>query len=393
MEIQEIEFCKYKIDYTASAELLSEKKSKAVNEFRKYKIPGFRKGKATDTAIKVAFKDQISEFVKNELLNHAHEDILFETKMKPIGKPQIDKLLFDGNNFSCSLIYLKKPEFDLKEYKGLEIPEPHMDYTADSLAEKHMQSFRLSHGELIPYGDGDVVKSGDKVTLSYTVSEGEPNEGMMYAVGSGQISKEFDDAIIGMSPGEDRSFDIMGVNYVVKLHMGLTVKPHPLDEELAVKAGHSSLKDLVKAAEAAAHRQFKIERSGKIAEQIKLKLIADNNFECPTWLISMEAQHIAAYDSKRWETLSEDEKSPYLSRAESNVRFSLILDSIRDVEKEISISDAEAFEGIKDSLITRGLDQNQIKQAINNGYIHGMIANFKDTYAIQWLVDNAKVIS
>lgn len=393
MEIQELEYCKYKVNYSASDELISEKRRKAIEHFKKYNVPGFRKGKATDTAIKTVFKNQINEFMKNELINNAHDDILFETKMRPIGQPVIEKLIFDGNKFECSMVYSKKPDFELKQYKGIEVVEPHINDTPDSLCEKYIQEIRISNGDLIPYGENDSVKLGDKVTLSYTVSEGESNEGLMYAVGSNQISQEFDQGILGMLAGEERAFDANNKNYVVKLHMGLTLKPASLDDELAKKVGFDSVANMYKAAEATAHKHIKIERSGKLAEQIKLKLIDEHKFECPTWLVTAEAQALAANARKNWNSMNEEEKTPFLTDAEKNVRFILILDAIREQEKETNISDAEAFSGVRDSLLSRGLEPEQVKNLINNGYINSMIANFKNSYTTQWLIDNAKVIS
>lgn len=114
LEINEVEYCKLNIKYTALPETVVEKTKAALNELRKLPVPGFRPNKATDIAIKTRYKSRINDWVKREMLNQSVEDILFETKMQHIGQPQVIDMRLEGNVFNCEMIFLKKPDLDRK---------------------------------------------------------------------------------------------------------------------------------------------------------------------------------------------------------------------------------------------------------------------------------------
>ena len=129
----ETEYCKVSIAYMADEDTVKQNRTKILNKMRKLPVPGFRPGKATDYALRVHYKKEIENNLRQEMLNHANGDILFETKIEPIGQPDVKAISLEGNNFSCELNYLRKPSFDLKQYKELEIPTPHMNETVEQI--------------------------------------------------------------------------------------------------------------------------------------------------------------------------------------------------------------------------------------------------------------------
>ena len=394
---QEVEHCKLKISYTADAEIVELKRKDALKQLKGAAIPGFRPGKATESALKLKFKDRIDEWVKREMLNHAHDDVLFETKMKPIGAPQVDSSNLNGLNFQCELTYLKKPDFKLGQYKGLEVNAPHMETNELEVAAKFMQELREKYSESRPYGDEDFVQDGDKVTLTYTLSNGTSEEGKLYVVGQ-KLFPEFDENLYGMSASDSRQFDVNingeRVNCSVTVHMGMKKTPHALDESLAQKCGLTSFDELTNTVNTIAKNQFKAEKDLKVSKQVLSMLVDSHNFECPPWLVNMEAQHLAMQEGVLWDHAKDEVKDSFRKRAESNVKFTLILDSIREEEPECTVSDAEAVEGIRQAVYQKGIKNpdDWMKNAIKNGTMHGLVAKFKNDHAMQWLVDNTKVI-
>ena len=393
---EEIEYCKVRVNYTADSKVVSEKNKEAIFNLKKLPVPGFRPGKATDIAIKMHFKDKIKQWVEREMLNRAHDDVLYETKITPLGQPQVESHSLKGNEFSCKMVYLKKPEFELKQYKELEVPEPHSPKTLDELAEQIVQGVRSQHAGVNPYGDGDFIQLGDKITLDYTVGD-EVKEGQLYVVGQ-RVYPGFDESLFGMTPGETREFDLeLGGKKVpckATLHMGMKQVLAPLDDELAQKVGLKSLEELNNTARTIAQNQFKANRDSLIAEQVKARLIASHDFEPPTWSVLMEAQHISMTEGfKIWETITEDIKTAYLARGKDNVKFTLILDSINKAEPETVISELEAISMIKQSVAQRVQNVDVwLQRASRDGTLIGLIAKAKVDYTIQWLVDNTKVV-
>lgn len=394
---EDLEYCKVKVNYTASSEVVKKKIKEAISQLRGLQVPGFRPGKATDLAIKVRFKDRIKQWVEREMLNHANDDVLFETKMKPLSRPQIESHILDGNSFSAEMVYMKKPEFQLQQYKGIEVPEPHIEKTVDDLAEHIFEQIRNQNSDSRPYNDDEFVQNGDTVTLDYELSNGTKEEGQLYKVGE-KLYPEFDENLFGMVPGDNREFDleIEGkiVTVKVNLHMGMKSVPAALDDELAKRCGVKSFVELNETVQNIAKSQYRSVRDEMIGNQIKLRLVSDHDFEAPTWLVTMEAQHVAMQEGLKWAELAEDAKENYLNRAKDNVKFTLILDSIRDAEVETELSDNEAINMIKQTLRQKGLQdpESWIQKAQKDGSLYGLVAKAKNDYTMQWLIDNVKVV-
>jgi len=402
IETEELEFCKIKVNYTADTDVVIGKQQEAVKQLRKLPVPGFRPGKATDTAIKIRYKDKIKDWVSKEMLQQANDDILFETKMRPIGDHQVQDLKLKDNEFSCELVYLKKPDFELGKYQELEIPEPHLETTVDDLREQMLQKLREQHGSLRPYEENDFVQAGDAITLDYAIYENDASgkvlkeeTGAVYNVGSNALPGGFDDNLVGMTAGEKREFPLMGNAFaVVTMHAGSKKEPCPLDDELAKKLGVESFEKVRSEVNASAERQLKGQRDQMISVQIKNQLVNSHDFEVPPWLLSMEAQQIAMQEGVKWEGLEEEAKEKFLKRAKDQIKFTLIMDSITLAEPEIQLSDEEAIQLVDKRLQMMGVPNTRqfIVESSQNGRLASLVANLRNDYAMQWLVDHAKIV-
>ncbi len=397
IQTEELEDFKLKVVYTADKEVVQQKNKEALNQLRKMNVPGFRPGKATDLALKVKFKDRINQWVQAEMITEANDDILFETKIRPIGRPKVESVSLNGTVFKYEAIYNKKPEFELSEYKGLEIPEPHLEKSVEDKIAEYTQSLREKHGEVQPYGDNDFVQAGDSVTLEYELSNGDKEEGKLYEVGS-NLFKEFDENLYGMTAGETREFviqiDDKPVTAKVTVHMGLKKTPCALDESLAQRCGVASLEEVTNSIKIIAENQTKAERNEKLVNQVKLQLLEKNIFEVPKWLALQEAEFVARQQGLVYAELDEEVQNKILTQARDNVRFTLIIDSIKRVENDVELSTQEAINGVRQNLSQRGVGNVEafLQKADKEGQLLGFVEKMKNDYAIQWLVDNAKVI-
>lgn len=402
IDCTEVEYCKVKVNYTADPQVVSEKKNDVIKQLKAHPVKGFRSGKATDEAIKVQYKKHITEHVKKEMIAQAYEDILYETKMQPIGFPQTLSLNLSGNNFDCELLFLKKPEFELKDVKGLEIPKPSTE-TTESTAEKMLQELRVAHADSVPFDDGDFIQLKDQITMDCSVSlndqelEKLSQQGVLYTVGSNYLP-EFDDNLLGMVPGEEREFDVLvdgqRAQAKVKFHMGLKTKPCALDDDFAKKLGYETFNELRKAVDGAATNKIKSDESRAISDQVRKQLVSMHDFEVPQWLLTMELQEIAQREKIDLNSASTDVVGLISERAKNNIKFSLILDSIIKTVPEAELSDMEAVQLIKQRLqeLNHTNPDAFIMQSQKNGRLFGLIAQIRNEYALQWVVDNVKII-
>jgi trigger factor len=424
MQVNEIEYCKVNVHYTVEGDAVKDKISDTVRNLKKNKVrvPGYRPGKASDLAIRVHLKKHINEKVKEELVAQAYDDILFETKMKPIGYPQIMNSQLNGDNFLVDMLFLKKPEFELKGYKDLELPKPHMETTVENMTQHLLQQLREFHGDTMPYSETDFVQMGDQITMDVKVElDGKPvdslaKEGVLYKVGE-RMFEGFDDSILGMTAGEERKFELVlgdktklgmvidgedpGVEdvkaaFIVNIHMGTKKTPCPLDDTLAEKAGFKNFEELLQAATGRASGRMQENERNMLSQQVINKLLENNQFEVPAWLTNMEAQRLAQNNGVKLEEMGEEGSRYMVEQAEKQVRLSLILDSVRENEVEAVFSNNELLSAMTNRLMQAGHTQESantlLKQAERQGSLYGMIAQLKDETTLQWLIEHSKIV-
>jgi trigger factor len=419
---EEVEYCKLLVNYTAEPGVVIEKRNECLKQLKNMPVSGFRKGKAPNDVLLSIYRKQVDSFVIKELVAHAYDDVLFETGITPIGYPNTSDIQLVGNTFSCRMLFLKKPDFELKQYKDLEIPNPHIQKTETELTEELLYQVRKQFADVVPYGEKDFAQSGDKITMSYELrADGmEPivNDGEIYVVGSNKLTNDFDDNLLGMVPDEEREFDIMMNSFVmntlfrkehvhgenceheptrthvkVKLHMGMKSVPCSDNEELAKKANYESYQKLREAATGSATSRIQQNRSFMIGNQIKIRLVESHDFEVPSWLTLMEAQNIAVQEGIKWDEIANETREPYIKRAKERVKLSCIFDSIRKTEPEAQMSDEEVKEYLTRLFTMQGQDaQKGFVEAERTGKLLGMISAVRDEITTQWLVKNSKVV-
>lgn len=410
IQVNEVEYCKLHAVYEADSESVKAKIEEAVNTLRKGNVPGFRPGKAPNYAIKKSCKKQIDAWVARELTVEAYDHILHETKVKAIGQPQVTKVeLTDEEHFSCEMTVMKKPLFDLKEYKGFEIPKPHFNRDEMAQVEAAIQDLRMRFGEIEPYGDNDFVELKDQVTLDFSALlegvavDGQSAEGVLYTVGEGQFPG-FDDNLLGMSAGEKREFNlnipegvpVIGgkeVQFQVQVHMGTKRKPCNLDDEFAKKVGMNTVEEVQTKLKELVLSRIQNNELQLIRQQISKRLVTNHDFEIPEWLKNMEAEYLATQNGLDWKKLSDEDKKTFGNQSVDNVKLSLILDSIRDAEPETVLSDAEAIGSLKQRVASQGADPEQfVVESQKNGRLFGLVAALRDEFVLQWVVNSCKII-
>lgn len=400
--IKEVEYCKTQYFYQADPSKVDEKLDEAVFTLKKAKIPGFRPGKAPDSVIKTKCRSQIDAWVKRELAIQAYDDVIFETKIKPIGQPEINNIKLNKDNFSCDITICSRPEFKLAEVKGMKIPKPHVVDDSESQKEKALYDLRMRLGDAEPYEDGDFVANGHDVTMDvFATFNGEPYpdataEGIMYKIGSNQVPG-LDDNLLGMLPDEEREFYLLvhdkNVHFKVKIHMGMKTTPHDMNEEFAKKLGVTNLEELEKTLKIMADNKIKETTQSLIKDQILKRLLLDNEFECPRFLIDQEAEFLASNNGLDWAVIDDEVKETFVKDAISRVKTSIIIQTIREVEPEAVLTDSEAINGIKNQLTASGQDPELfIKKANKDGSLFGLLSQIKDNYVLQWIANKAEIM-
>src|SRR5215467_10669141 len=157
--------CRRELELEIPAEDVSKATEKVAKEFMKVaRVPGFRPGKAPITLIKRRFADEIKGEVLQTLVPETVEKAVREQKLSPISQPQVDKLDFaDGQPLKFRAYFDVLPEFELGNYKGLDIEMPAMDVT-DQDVNKALEESRERAAAFAPV-EGRVIENGDYAQL------------------------------------------------------------------------------------------------------------------------------------------------------------------------------------------------------------------------------------
>jgi len=362
--------------------------------------------------LKKHYRKYIEEQVTKELVAEAYDEALHETKMKPIGYPQITSSTLDDESFECEMVFMKKPDFELQQYTGFQVPNPHQDETAGVRAERMIQTLRERHGETVLYGEDDFLQEGDSVTMNVvSICEGKAvdsltKEGLAYTVGQNTF-KEFDHSIYGMRPGEERTFDIVfpdgetindeirnkRVTFTVALHAGTKSIPAELGDEFAKKLGYENYQKMEGEAVGTASGQLDRERRQLISNQVLGKILEKHDFKVPQWFVLMESQNAVRELGVNWSDMTEDEIDSINKQSINKLKLSMILDSIRDEEPEAVFSEQEIMNTMKMNIQNSGGNPDEVlSSAQKDGSLIGLVAKLKDQATIQWLIEQSSII-
>lgn len=408
VNVEEIEPCKLKVHYEADPEKVQDKIDESISNLRNIKIPGFRKGKATDNSIKMCFRPQINQFVARSMAAEAIDDVVFETDIKLLGQPIFSNVKINGSKFSCDIEVVKKPDFKVENIK-FNIPKPVINNDVESLVEKALLNLRLKVGEVQPYEEDDVVELGDQVTFSFTATidsnefEGSVVEGELYQIGSDRWAG-WDDHILGMKAGETKEFDftfnngpesIVGktAKFSVNVHMGTKRKPHPLDEKFYKIMGVDNIDQIMSKLRTITIASIDKKEHEAIRTQVGIKLVENNRFDLPKFMIENEAIAGAAQVGINFKDMTDKEKLIFTEQAENNLRLSLILDSIREIEPDSVLNDSEVQQKLVNYLQLNGQNPNEIFNNPNmKGQLLMLLKSIKEEFTLQWVSNQATII-
>lgn len=368
-------------------------------------IPGFRKGKVPAPII-----DQ--RVGREEVLNHAVSDGLDkfyrqaadEAKVRPLGRPSADIVeLPNLKDFSGDLTVTVevdvRPEFTLPKLDGLKLTVVAVEVTDDEV-EQELQELLSRFGTLVtvdrPAATGDFVQ----IDLNATIAgeEVDTASGISYEVGSGELIDGIDEALDGLSAGEDTTFeaplmggDHEGENALIAIHL-TAVKERELpaaDDDFAQIASQFDTIDELKADIREQVGRSKVFGQGAQArDQIVDKLLELVEIPVPPQLVEDEV-HRHLENEQRLE--DDEHRAEVTVSSEKTFRSQILLDAIVEAE-EVKVSQEELTQYLMQGAAQYQMEPGEfIKVLDENGQIPGMVAEVARGKALATVLAKAKV--
>jgi trigger factor len=179
-------------------------------------IPGFRKGKVPPQIIERQFPGAAREEALNDILGTKYVEALQANDLTPLAQPDVEVVKYDDEGpleFTAEVDI--KPEITLPSTDGLEASVDDLEVTDEDVTEQ-VGALRGRFGTLIdverPAQEGDFVVIDLKATKDGEAVEGAEIAGFSYEVGRGGMIDGLDDALTGVSAGEEKVFTSQLVN-------------------------------------------------------------------------------------------------------------------------------------------------------------------------------------
>ncbi len=174
-------------------------------------IPGFRAGKVPLKEVRRRYGGAVRAEVASELMQSSFVQAVQQEQMNPAGSPKLDVVKMDpGIDFEFTATFDVYPTIELADFSKINIKRPSAEIGEDDietmigkLQEQHT-SFEVADRAA---ASGDQLKIDFTGTLDGERIESACGEDFTFKVGEGQMIEDFDQAILGMAAGEEKSFD------------------------------------------------------------------------------------------------------------------------------------------------------------------------------------------
>ncbi len=419
----EAETCKKELVIEIPADVVRKEADTVTTQYRRVaRIPGFRPGHAPASLVRQHFREDIRSEVVQALLPRFFESAVKDQKWAVVGRPHFEDLKFEEDQpLTCKATFEVVPEFELKEYKGLEVEEQETTVT-DPDVDKAVEELRERAATFEVVTDRPSA-DGDDVTVNYRGADAndpgaaplEATDVVVHLGGKGTVPA-FTENLQGVKSGDIREFQVTyPADYPQKSLAGKTmgyrvevssikkkVMP-PVDDELAKSVSEfSTLEELrTKLREDLLGRG---RHRSELATKQKLldTLLATHEFPVPEVLLETQldrrlerlvTQLLAQGVDPRtmevdWRKLRQESRP----EAEKEVRASLLLGKIAEAEK-VEVSEEAVDEIIRELAQERHETPAALKTRLTReGELDRIKSTRRNQEALNLIYRHAKII-
>lgn len=415
--------CRKHVRVTVPREAIDGVLQSSVDELmQSAEVPGFRTGHVPEALIRKRFKTELADQVKQKVLMQSLEQISEDQNLDPINEPNLDLDSIevpDEGDFEYEFDVEVRPEFDLPEYKGLEIERPTREIT-DADVEAYTQEFLEQYGQLEPVDAP--ARAGDFVVVQLTVTH------------DGRTLKEFDEItlrvrrvlrfqdaelegfdelMIGAAADDVREADITvsleAENIAMRgevVHARFEVldvkrlRLPALDEDFLDRIGVESADDLTSQVRNMLERQTTYQQRQSTRRQVLDKITESADWDLPEELVQKQVDNAlrrevlemqqAGFTTREIRARENELRQRSLSMTQQNLKEHFVLDRIAEQEK-IQISHDEIDVEIALMAMQSGENPRRVRARLQkSGMIENLDAQIRERKAVDVILAHAK---
>ena len=348
-------------------------------------IPGFRKGKVPNAMIDQRVGRQA---VIDEAINFAIQDFYVaaarENDVLVVGRPTVDAIDFvDNEKLDFSVEVNVRPDVTLPDFSKIEISVDNVE-VSDKDIDEQIDELRARFGTLNTVERA--AANGDFVTIDLTaridgaeVDGGKANE-ISYEVGSNKMIDKLDEALVGMSAGDTKTFtsQLVGQKDGESGEIDIVLKAEKerelptLDDSFAKLASEfDTVAELRSDFTERLSRVKKMEQGAQARDLLVEKLLADLDIPVPDDIVLEEVN-----DHLEGEGRMEDaeHRAEVDGQVRASIKSDFLFDSIVKAE-EVQVNEIELTEYLIRMSQRYGMGPEQFAQELQKaGQISQVVA-------------------
>jgi len=427
VSVENLAPCKKLVRVEVEAQQVDDTFATITKDFqRQASLPGFRPGKAPRDMVIRKYDKDISDEVKRKLISDSYRKALDEKKLDVVGYPDIEEIQFGrGQTLQFAATVETAPEFELPEYKGLEVKKENRSVT-DADVDKAINALREQQ---ISFKTVErPAQTGEIAVVNYTgTSDGKPitdiaptamglteQKNFWVEMEAKSFIPGFADQLIGAKAGDKRTVNVdfpadfvtpqlqgkKGVYEVEVVEVKEKVLP-TVDDAFAKSFGAEDVQKLREGVRRDLENELNYAQNRSVRNQLIGSLMSKVNFELPESAVQNETRNVV-YDLVRENQkrgvpreLIEQEKDKIYSAAAQNakdrVKVSFLLQKIAEKES-IKVSQEEVARRVQTMAAMYQIPPEKFVKDLQkrNGFveIYDQLANEK---VLEFLQQNAKV--
>jgi len=422
IDVNELSPVQRKVRVEVPAETVTSEFSRAYQDLsRRVRVKGFRAGKAPRSVLQGVYGDEIKGQLRSRLVEDSLGEVIKERGMQLVSRPEIETgELEDGRDFSFSAIFEVKPDIVVQDYIGAEVEKVRLS-VADEQVNEALSRLQESHARLEPVENREVIQRRDFVVLDYVGSiggkpfSGGKGENYVLEVGAGQALPEFEEAVVGLQLGEQKSVhvtypenfpnrELAGKSAefsVIAREIKQKIIPS-LDDEFAKDYGAcASLDELKRLIRTRLESELKQIQDEELKDQILDRLVDGHPFSPPPAMVERQTRYLMERYRSQTSSKSpsstdpastmEETRKALEERAARQVRATLLLEKISELEK-IEVSDKDIQERIDHLVRAAGERAKTVREVYSRpGARDDLHAQLISERTLAFLLERARV--
>jgi trigger factor len=379
------------------------------------RIPGFRPGKAPARVLESRIgRGPVLDEVVNEAIPAKYIEAVRENEVRTLGNPEFDVTkLEDRDVLEFTAEVDVRPEITLPELDGFAVTVDEVELT-EAEVDEQLDELRARFGTLTgverPAETGDFVSIDLAATVDGEAVEEAATTGLSYEIGSGQLVDGIDEAIVGATAGETRTFTtqlVAGDHAGQDAEVTVTVQsvkqrelPEADDEFAQMASEFDTIDELKNDLRERLGRVKKMQQGVQARDKVLDELLSRTEVPIPEKVLDAEIEnrkhdaiHPFDHDEAQFAQALEAEgrtveefDAETRTESEKAVRTQLLLDTIADKEA-VSVNDGELTERIIYQAQRFGISPDEyVQRAQQSGQLTAIYADVRRGKALASVV-------